>query len=880
VVTETVQIIITERGSAATAAGINRVGTAAKSAASSVKFLAASLAALGVGIGLASVTSTLITFEQRMAGVKAITGATEEEFAALTETARKLGATTVFTASEAAQGLRLFAQAGFTVKESTDAIAGALNLAIAGELGLAEAVDIAANAVRGFGLDASETNRVADVLAATATSTNTNVSLLAEGLKFVAPVAAAAGVSIEETSAALGVLSDAGLKGTLAGTGLRKIFSRLLNPTKDVRSALKGAGIALNDVNPRFNDLRTIVARLKPVLADPAAAFKLFGDRGAPAALAIAKLSERFEQLTVVTEEAEGRSAQIAETLLDTLGGSLKLLKSALEEAALQFGEGGFGGALRQAVDFATAVVSALTGMDNQLAKNNKSVGQVADAFRTFGKALTEAKRIGETISELWGQQSEVELPSLGQVLQTIAHAFVIFFSSIETGVRAIVAGFQAIRVAGEKLRRFLGLEEDPTALANAERALSQANEELFQSSLRTEAKLRDMVNLFKKSGEGAEGAAGGVGELTTALDELGDEAPAAPTLVPDIAAPPPTTTDATDEAVKKQEAAVERIRKLTDALRIARDRDVEPLNAQLEKLRQQQAELERQKALAGERGEIDEGLALIGDRIAVIEKTKARLLLEQDNLMARISALAEQIRDTSPEIADEIERAALAALEVGGGLEKVNAELRQIPGRGTAELQREQQRAGKIGEEVGKTLAGGISKALSGVLKGEAVNFGEILADTASSLLEQALNKVMEKVSDTLGDLLEKGVSGIGGAGKGGGGFGGLGLAAGLGVGLGLLAGALRDTTASVGAELAESPVVEDIQATRGIVAGPTNIPIFQVGADLKEALQTVEELLERIAVAVESDAPTATTATLDQQAGDEILSSSPTMI
>ena len=875
-VTETVQIIITERGSAATAAGINRVGAASKSAAASVKFLGGALAALGVGVGLAATVQTLITFEQRMAGVKAITGATDAEFASLSETARQLGATTVFTASEAAQGLRLFAQAGFTVKESQDAIAGALNLAIAGELGLADAVDIAANAVRGFGLDASETNRVADVLAATATSTNTNVTLLGEGLKFVAPVAAAAGVSIEETSAALGVLSDAGLKGTLAGTGLRKIFSRLLNPTSDVKKALKGAGIALNDVNPRFNDLRTIVQRLKPVLADPAAAFQLFGDRGAPAALAIAKLSERFEELTVVTEEAEGRSQEIAETLLDTLGGSLKLLKSALEEAALQLGEGGLGGGLRKLVDFVTAVVGELTGMRSELGKNNKSVQEVAAALRTFGKALDEAKRIGETISELWNDQSEVVLPRFSQILQTVAQAFVIFFSSIETGVRTIVAGVQTIRYGIERLRRIFG-EGSEEELAAAERDLAKANDELFTSALRTNAKLKELAGIFKDTKTEAEGAAGSVGELNDELDENADKPPPAVPDVPTVA-PPPTEEVDTEE----QERAVGRIIALTNRLRIERKKDIEPLDAQLEKLRQQARQLAELKQAAGERGDIEEGIRLINERSADITKRKRDLEAENKQLFIEILALVDQIRLISPEFADEIERAAFAALEAGGGLEKVNAELDRVAGRAAGELDKAKKDSSTVGKEIGKVLADGIGGALKKVLKGEAVDFGETLAEISSSLLEMALNKVMEKVSDKLGELIDSALSKISTGGEGGQGGGiGAGLGAALGVGLGFLAGALRDTTSSIQNDMAQSPAVENVQATRGVVAGPTNIPIFQVGSDLKEAMAYVEELLERIAVAVEGNTgpEAAATSTLDAQAGEELFNS-PTLI
>ena len=180
-----------------------------------------------------------------MLTVRAVTGATAEQFAVLTDQAKQLGRTTSFTAKQVAEGMTSLGRAGFKPAEIQAAIPAVLNLARATGTELGQAADYAANSIRAFGLSASDTTRVADVLTATANNSAQTVDDLAESLKYAAPVAADAGESIESTSKALGVLANMGIKGSMAGTTIRQMFIRLADP--GVQKTLAGLGIAAVD---------------------------------------------------------------------------------------------------------------------------------------------------------------------------------------------------------------------------------------------------------------------------------------------------------------------------------------------------------------------------------------------------------------------------------------------------------------------------------------------------------------------------------------------------------------------------------------------------------------------------------------------------------
>lgn len=327
---------------------------------SAFKRLVTAAAALAV---IKQVTGLIADYEATMSGVRAVTGATADEMSELGAVARELGATTRFSAREAAEGMRLLGQAGFKTNAIVAAMPGLLDLAVAGELGIADAADIASASLAGFRLRADESARVADVLALSASSTNTNVFQLGDAMKYVAPIASSMGLSIESTAAAIGVLSNAGLQGSMAGTGLRQVLSNLANPTREAADVLNAYGLTVQEVNPATQDLVTVVEKLQKVGLTAADALTIFGDRGAPAILSLTNQADGLRKLTGEMNLAEGSAKRMAGVIGDNWKGDLLNLRSAVEELALKMGDAGLSSAMRDATQGATDFVRQLNDM-------------------------------------------------------------------------------------------------------------------------------------------------------------------------------------------------------------------------------------------------------------------------------------------------------------------------------------------------------------------------------------------------------------------------------------------------------------------------------------------------------------------------------------
>jgi TP901 family phage tail tape measure protein/lambda family phage tail tape measure protein len=357
VATERFVIVVEERGAANVSVTINEIGRAAEKSQKSVGFLQRALLGFASIQSLRVVTRTLADFEQQLSTVRGITNATEEQFAALRDVAEELGATTRFSASQAAEGLVFLARAGFTVDEQLKSIGGTLTLAQAGALDLGSAADIASNVLRGFRLEADETGRAVDVLAKAANSSNTTVLQLGDALKFVAPIAAGVGVSMEEATAAVGALSDAGLQASLAGTGLRRVLSELESPSKKTTEILSSLGVTTDRVRISQVGLQAALETLADAGLDTGQALEVFGDRGGPA---FEVLSQAIPRLRVFTEQlnnAEGTAERLAAVMDDNLNGAILAARSALEALILALGQAGVVDALEAAFQGAAAAL-------------------------------------------------------------------------------------------------------------------------------------------------------------------------------------------------------------------------------------------------------------------------------------------------------------------------------------------------------------------------------------------------------------------------------------------------------------------------------------------------------------------------------------------
>ena len=285
-------------------------------------------------------------FERSMAEVKAISGATDEQLIQLTATAREMGSTTEYSATQAADGLRYLTMAGLDVAEAIEALPGVLNLAQAGAMDLGRAADIATNILSGFGLPVSELARVNDVLVQTFTNTNSTLEELGYAMTYVAPIAAGLGAEFEEVTAALGLLHNAGMKGSLAGTSLRGMMSRLVSPTNKAQEVLDklgkrlgGVAVEIRDAQGNWIGFAKLLEQFEDAGLTAAEAMELLGQRAGPGLAALLSAgSDAMEKMAQLNRDAEGRAKTIAKVMHENLVGSWKSFLSIIEDTAIEIG--------------------------------------------------------------------------------------------------------------------------------------------------------------------------------------------------------------------------------------------------------------------------------------------------------------------------------------------------------------------------------------------------------------------------------------------------------------------------------------------------------------------------------------------------------------
>lgn len=321
------------------------IRSAGKSLASVGSTLTKSITVPIAGLGTAAIKTTS-NFESAMSKVSAISGATGGDLDKLNKKAQEMGAKTKFSATESAEAFQYMAMAGWKTGDMLDGIEGIMNLAAADGLDLATTSDIVTDALTAFGLSAKDSSHFADVLAKTSSSANTNVSMLGESFKYVAPVSGALKYSVEDTALALGLMANAGIKGSQAGTSMRSAISRLVKPTDEVAAAMDKYNISLTNSDGTMKPLSQVMEELRQNLGSLSeaeqsqAAATLFGQEAMSGMLAIVNASDTdFNNLSEAIGSADGSAQQMADTMLNNLQGQMTLLKSALEGLAIQFGE-------------------------------------------------------------------------------------------------------------------------------------------------------------------------------------------------------------------------------------------------------------------------------------------------------------------------------------------------------------------------------------------------------------------------------------------------------------------------------------------------------------------------------------------------------------
>lgn len=357
---------------------------------SSVLSMNTAIAGFAVLAGLGAAISEIKKFEEEIQFAQAVTNAFGADFQALQDAARSLGETTRFTAAEAASGIKFLGQAGFDTREILESLPATLDLAVAGAIGLGEAADIASNILTGFGLATDQTTRVIDNLAVTAASTNTNILQMAEAMKLAAPLAANMGVRIEEAAAAVGILGNAGIQGSLAGTALRQTFLATTAETKKASDALALMGLSFGDIDIEARGLIPVLEKLAEKQIDAGLAAQIFQRRAAGPLLTLVKNIDALKEQIKAQDAAAGSAKRMAEIIDNNLGVAFLKLRSAIGEAFLQLGTGdsGLSGALKGMLGLLTGTVRALTASEEQLLEMEDRYRNLAIAVKAFGAAL------------------------------------------------------------------------------------------------------------------------------------------------------------------------------------------------------------------------------------------------------------------------------------------------------------------------------------------------------------------------------------------------------------------------------------------------------------------------------------------------------------
>lgn len=327
-------------------------------------------AATAAGYGAGRFLAPAVSFDREVARVGALTrlDKSDPQFTALREQAKKLGAETQFTSRDAASGQAFLAMAGFTPQSIQAALPGVLNMALAGGMDLGETADIGSNILSQFHLDPKEMDRVSDVLTAAFTRTNTDLTNIGEAMKYAGTGMAGLGVSVEQTTAMIGVMANVGLRGSIAGTGLQTTFSRLAAPTDKAASALKELGVSVADSTGKMKPAEVVLADIYKAVrkygdVDQLSFFKdIAGEEAAKSFQALVQSagSGELQKLIGELKKAQGESAAVAKKMADNLDGDLKNLDSAWEGFRIQIEEL-VDGPLRGLVQGISDVVGAMT---------------------------------------------------------------------------------------------------------------------------------------------------------------------------------------------------------------------------------------------------------------------------------------------------------------------------------------------------------------------------------------------------------------------------------------------------------------------------------------------------------------------------------------
>lgn len=446
---------------------LQSIGDKMSAAGGKITTLETAVAGAAAVIGTRAVKAGA-NFEAEMAKVSAISGATGDNLNQLTEKAKEMGKKTKFSASESAEAMEYMAMAGWKTGDMLSGIEGIMNLAAASGEDLATTSDIVTDALTAFGKSADYSSEFVDILAAASSNSNTNVSMMGDTFKYVAPVAGALEYSVQDTAIAIGLMANAGIKGSQAGTSLRATLSRLAKPTDDVQGAMDELGISLTDSKGKMKSFREVMGDLRTGFAglttDQQAAYAatIGGQEAMSGLLAIVNASdEDFDKLAKSIDNSAGTCQNMADTMNNTLSGQFTILKSQIEGINIQIFEQMepvFSDIVGKAQEAARAVsgmisafvaakdaggtmngiqaaINALSGMSNTGGEISGVLGNIADKAQLVFDKIQSLKNSGVPLEKI-----AVAAASLGPALLVGGKAASVLGGGFQ-GISSVIGG-------------------------------------------------------------------------------------------------------------------------------------------------------------------------------------------------------------------------------------------------------------------------------------------------------------------------------------------------------------------------------------------------------------------------------------------------------
>lgn len=354
------------------------------------------LTAIGAvgALGIGATVKAAASFEKEMSRVGALANATNDQMAALTETARHLGAVTQYTDGQVAEGMQYLAMAGYKTNQIIGAMPGLLATAAAGQTDLGVTADIVSDILTEFHIKAEETNRVADVMAYTFTNSNATLQEIGQTMKYAAPAAKTAGLSMEELAAATGIMANSGIKADMAGTALRATLTRLASPPKQAGNAIDELGLKVTDSTGKMRPLADIIGQINEKTKDYTETEKiriakqLAGQHALSGFITLMHAGkDKLQDFTKELENSGGTAEKIADKQMDNLAGSFEYLKSATNNAVITLGNQ-FIPVIRATTDAITKAVTWFDSLPSSVASTIAITGAAVTVFSLLGGAF------------------------------------------------------------------------------------------------------------------------------------------------------------------------------------------------------------------------------------------------------------------------------------------------------------------------------------------------------------------------------------------------------------------------------------------------------------------------------------------------------------